>query len=163
MTDNTNTNQLHGQLEGLGRLIERLAGRPLTSSEQEEISTHIVAAVFGLKTEVDNPKGLPELADAIRDEAARRVGLPQFDADSVTHSTRRLSIVARPGHEVNFGDDYEVASDVVGLIYDGAVLVGWGDDYGTVRHPDRELPTELTEAAERFIEAASDLWTALPD
>jgi hypothetical protein len=79
-----------------------------------------------------------------------------------TASRRYLSIKARPGHEVNFGPDCEISSDVVALIYgDDAALIGWGDDYGTVRHPDRELPPAVKEAAERFVEAASDLWAAL--
>jgi hypothetical protein len=81
-----------------------------------------------------------------------------------TGSSRYLSIKARPGHEVNFGPGYEISSDVAALVYgDHAALIGWGDDYGTVRHPDHDLPPAVKEAAERFIEAASDLWAALPE
>lgn len=78
-------------------------------------------------------------------------------------STRRLTIQATPGNEVNFGPGHNIASDVVALIYSDGLLVGWGDDYGTVTHPDRELPPTLKAAAERFVDAASELWAAMLD
>jgi hypothetical protein len=47
------------------------------------------------------------------------------------------------------------------LVYDGAALVGWADDYGTVRHPDHALAPAVQEAAERLVSVATDLWMAL--
>lgn len=76
---------------------------------------------------------------------------------------RQLTLKVRPGHQVSFGPRHEVASDVAALIYDGTVLVGWGDDYGTVAHPYRELAPAVKDAAEAFVEAASNLWAALLD
>lgn len=77
--------------------------------------------------------------------------------------TLDLAIRVRRGHEVNFGPDYEVASDVAVLIYHGPVLLGWADDYGTVQHPDHELPPAVKAAAERLASAARELWTELGD
>jgi hypothetical protein len=76
---------------------------------------------------------------------------------------RRLTLEVRPGSEVNFGPDYQVASDIAVLIYDGAVLLGWADDYGTVRHPDCELEPEISHAAEELVEAAAGLWERLEE
>lgn len=79
---------------------------------------------------------------------------------SVIH---RLSIEARPGNEVNFGPDCEIASDNVGLVYYGGKLIAWTDDYGTARHPDHELDLGLRDRVEAFFEAAADLWAVLSD
>lgn len=76
-------------------------------------------------------------------------------------ATIHLSIVCKPGNEINFGPDYEVASDVAVLIYDGAVLLGWSDDYGTVRHPDHKLAPSVQKKAEDLVEAVSELWAAM--
>jgi hypothetical protein len=75
--------------------------------------------------------------------------------------TIRLTIECKPGRLVNFGPDFEVCSDTAALIYDGAALLGWADDYGTVRHPDHELDPEVKERAEALIEAVSELWAAM--
>jgi hypothetical protein len=75
----------------------------------------------------------------------------------------RLTIQATPGSEVSFDPDEGLASDIAALIYDGPNLIGWGDDYGTVTHPDHELSPAVKDAAEAFVEAASNLWAVLLD
>jgi hypothetical protein len=80
--------------------------------------------------------------------------------DAMT-AERRLSLVAKLGAEVNFGPGCEIASDSVMLVYDGAVLVGWADDYGAMHHPDHALDPDVLEAAERLVSVATDLWVAL--
>lgn len=40
---------------------------------------------------------------------------------------------------------------------DSGELLGWADDYGTVRHPTRELPELVRDLAEAFVAAAMDL------
>src|SRR5207302_1989062 len=42
------------------------------------------------------------------------------------------------------------------VFYEGELL-GWADDYGTVRHPTRELPEPVRGLAETFVAAAMDL------
>ena len=94
------------------------------------------------------------------DTAAAEAPLAEQSNSQTIH---RLSIETKPGSEVSFGPDYEVASDNVGLVYYNGVLVAWTDDYGTARHPDHSpLDPGLQGRVEAFFEAASDLWAELP-
>lgn len=79
----------------------------------------------------------------------------------MSDACRRLTLETRTGAEVNFGPDFEIASDSVVLLYDGAVLLGWADDYGTVTHPDHELDPAVRDAAERLVEATANVWALL--
>lgn len=75
----------------------------------------------------------------------------------------RLTLEVRRGADLNFGPDFEVASDMAVLIYDGPVLLGWADDYGTVTHPDHVIEPPILESAEQLVEAAGNLWSRLAD
>lgn len=55
----------------------------------------------------------------------------------------------------------EPASDNVMLVYWDGMLVAWTDDYGTAHHPDHEVPAEIQEKVETYVEAAMDLWAVL--
>lgn len=66
----------------------------------------------------------------------------------------RISFVVATPEQI---DSLGGASDGGLLIYDGAVLLGWSDDYGTVTHPDHDIAPDIKLAAENAVEAINKL------
>jgi hypothetical protein len=74
------------------------------------------------------------------------------------HNSKQISfVVATPEQVQQLGG----ASDGALLIYDGAILLGWADDYGSVTHPDQEITADIKVAAEAAVQAVGDLLAAL--